>query len=94
MPTGFVSWTPTVKGYAIATGNSSPLSWSADCQPCLDATKAVVVEGKFFVNLATLWGQESGRTSGITELRIENVMLIKALGMVSRRPLSPVLTFG
>ncbi|KAF4572630.1 hypothetical protein EYR36_007140 [Pleurotus pulmonarius] len=47
--------------------------------PCLDATKAVIVEGKFFVNLATLWGQESGRTSGITELRIENVMLIKAL---------------
>ncbi|KAL4264291.1 BLM10 family protein [Pleurotus pulmonarius] len=85
VPTGFVSWAPTVKGYAIATGNSSPLLWSADCQPCLDATKAVIVEGKFFVNLATLWGQESGRTSGITELRIENVMLIKALAIVLER---------
>ncbi|KAF4605508.1 hypothetical protein EYR40_004292 [Pleurotus pulmonarius] len=85
VPTGFVSWAPAVKGYAIATGNSSPLLWSADCQPCLDATKAVIVEGKFFVNLATLWGQESGRTSGITELRIENVMLIKALAIVLER---------
>ncbi|KAF7339947.1 hypothetical protein MVEN_01912400 [Mycena venus] len=76
--TGFLLWSPTVKGYAPA-GNASAVSWEAPSQPSLRALSELMLKDEYFQKLATLWSQESVKSGGNVDLRGDNVAYIKTL---------------
>ncbi|KAH9853059.1 ARM repeat-containing protein [Lenzites betulinus] len=77
--TGFLVWTPTVKGYRAVPEGPSPFSWEEASIPVLRAMSEVMAQGNFFTVLALLWGQESMKNSTTPELRAENVTFMKSI---------------
>lgn len=80
--TGFINWTPRIKGYKQATGDGSPINWGVDTTPFLQVIKTTITTSDYFNKLALLWGQEPSKTGSTVELRSENVLYIKSLGTV------------
>ena len=79
IPTGFLTWTTSVKGYASVGEGPQALSWERDSLPALKAVRDVISE-KYYSTLTSLWGQESNRESGTTDVRDENITFVKSLG--------------
>ena len=79
--TGFLVWTPTVKGYQAVPAGPSAFSWEEASIPILRAMSEVMDQDNFFTVLALLWGQESMKNSTTPELRAENVTFMKSIGM-------------
>ncbi|KAL7285729.1 hypothetical protein ACG7TL_000834 [Trametes sanguinea] len=77
--TGFLLWTPTVKGYRAVPPGSSAFSWEESSRPILHAMSEVMGQDNFFTVLALLWGQESMKNSTTPELRAENVTFMKSI---------------
>jgi proteasome activator subunit 4 len=84
--TGFLLWTPTVKGYKAVQGNAPAVSWELPSQPSLRAISELMLKDDYFQKLATLWSQESGKSGGNVDLRGDNVAFIKTLGSCGRHP--------
>ena len=57
----------------------SPFSWESESLSSLKAMSDVLGT-EYYSKLAMLWGQESNRNGGKTQLRSENVTFIKTLG--------------
>ncbi|KAE9410730.1 ARM repeat-containing protein [Gymnopus androsaceus JB14] len=76
--TGFLSWTPRIKGYRQAP-SESPIDWGVDSTPFLQVIKTTITTSDYFHKLALLWGQEPSKTGSTVELRSENVLYIKSL---------------
>lgn len=78
--TGFLLWTPTVKGYQAVPAGPSAFAWEEASRPILQAMSEVMDKDNFFTVLALLWGQESMKNSTTPELRAENVTFMKSIG--------------
>ncbi|KAJ7785950.1 hypothetical protein B0H16DRAFT_1488659 [Mycena metata] len=76
--TGFLLWAPSVKGYG-AVGDTSALSWESPSLPSLQAVSESMHKDEYFEKLATLWSQESGKSSRNVDLRGDNVAFVKTL---------------
>ncbi|KAJ7456643.1 hypothetical protein FB451DRAFT_1276697 [Mycena latifolia] len=76
--TGFLLWSPSVKGYK-PVGDTSSVSWEAPSQPSLRAISELMLKDNYFQKLAALWSQESGKSGGNVDLRGDNVAYIKTL---------------
>jgi proteasome activator subunit 4 len=79
IPTGFLTWTPSLKSYSSALQDRSPFSWDDKSLPCLTEISEVLGTD-YYTKLVLLWGQESNRNGGKTQLRSENVTFIKTIG--------------
>lgn len=86
--TGFLLWTPTVKGYQAVPAGPSAFIWEEPSRPILQAMSEVMNKDNFFTALALLWGQESMKNSTTPELRAENVTFMKSIGRQLRSGLS------
>ncbi|EJF66455.1 ARM repeat-containing protein [Dichomitus squalens LYAD-421 SS1] len=90
--TGFLMWTPTVKGYQAVPAGPSAFSWEEASIPTLRAMSEVMDQNNFFTVLALLWGQESMKNSATPELRAENVTFMKSIAkMFEHEKLSTIL---
>jgi proteasome activator subunit 4 len=79
MPTGFLVWSKTIKGYKPVIGNFSPFVWELESQPTLDILEASMLQPGFFKKIISLWSQETGKGTGNLEVRTENIWLMKYL---------------
>ncbi|KAJ6501707.1 hypothetical protein C8R47DRAFT_1108448 [Mycena vitilis] len=77
--TGFLLWSPSVKGYAPVPANTPAVSWEEPSQPSLRALRESMQKDNYFQKLAGLWSQESGKSGGSIDLRGDNVAFIKTL---------------
>ncbi|KAJ3537454.1 hypothetical protein NMY22_g5581 [Coprinellus aureogranulatus] len=78
--TGFLTWAKNIQVY-----NAAPLesvTWEAHSSPLLYAVHGVVTEADYFERLATLWSQESGKSSSLLSIRIEHYKFIKHIANV------------
>ena len=80
MPTGFLTWTKTVKGYKPITGHTSPFVWDKESQPALDILESTLLQPENLKKLILLWSQETGKGTGNLDIRMENVCLVKSAG--------------
>lgn len=78
--TGFIAWSPSVKGYRIAT-EDAPLSsaWEESSRPALSAIDAVLRDDAYFSSLISLWSQEAESKKAELDLRPDNVVYVKTL---------------
>ncbi|KDQ54780.1 hypothetical protein JAAARDRAFT_134622 [Jaapia argillacea MUCL 33604] len=76
--TGFISWTPDLKGYQPAPDRTSPFIWDGDSQAALSVI-LLGMNDDYFSKLALLWSQESNRSGGATDVRQDNCVFIKTL---------------
>ncbi|KAF5384731.1 hypothetical protein D9757_006213 [Collybiopsis confluens] len=72
---GFLAWTPQIKGYRQSQG---AISWSPFSLPSLEVIRSSITSPDYFDKLLGLWGQESTKTNSV-DLRSENVLFIKSL---------------
>ncbi|KAJ7225864.1 hypothetical protein GGX14DRAFT_422660 [Mycena pura] len=77
--TGFLLWSPYVKGYEPVRGDTSAVSWDLSSQPSLRALGETLHKDNYFQKLAALWSQESVKSGSNVELRGDNVVFIKIL---------------
>lgn len=77
--TGFIAWTPTIKGYKAVLDDSVSFIWDKNSSGSLDVIREGIGLDTYFKDLLTLWGQESSRT-GSLDLRSDHVAFIKRLG--------------
>ncbi|TFK89763.1 ARM repeat-containing protein [Polyporus arcularius HHB13444] len=90
--TGFLLWTPTVKGYQAVPAGPSAFIWEEPSRPILQAMSEVMNKDNFFTALALLWGQESMKNSTTPELRAENVTFMKSIAkMFEHEKLNTIL---
>lgn len=71
-----------MKTYASIETNDSPFVWEQESLPCLDAMRDVISK-EYYSKLGLLWGQESNKSGGTTQLRSDNVTFIKTIGKLS-----------
>lgn len=83
IPTGFLTWSPSIKGYMPVPNDESPLSWEPESLPCLDVIREGINEEGYIDQLAILWSQESGKSSNTLDVRSENPLFFKYLCMWS-----------
>ena len=92
IPTGFLTWSPAIKGYKPLLNDESYFSWEPESLPCLNAIKEGISKEGYINKLATLWSQESnkdGKDNNITftlDLRSDNPLFFKYLCMWSLNP--------
>ncbi|KAF9452549.1 hypothetical protein P691DRAFT_696832 [Macrolepiota fuliginosa MF-IS2] len=77
IPTGFLTWSKTIKGYRPTTGDDSPFAWDTRSQLALDALESTLLQPQHFKRIISLWSQETGKSSNNLDVRMENVSLIK-----------------
>jgi proteasome activator subunit 4 len=80
IPTGFLAWSQTIKGYRPVTSDGSPFEWDALSRPALNILESTLFQPEYFKKIILLWSQETGKGSGSLEVRSENVCLIKSSG--------------
>lgn len=89
--TGFLAWTPTVKGYR-RPDDTFEFQWEDSSKEVLASIQASLGTEDYFKDLLFLWSQESNR-SGSIELRGDHVGYIKRFAkMFSIDVLRPLLT--
>ncbi|KAG9123719.1 hypothetical protein FRC07_014176 [Ceratobasidium sp. 392] len=89
--TGFITWTPSIKGYAMPPDGAS-LAWDPASTEALETIKETILASSFWEKLGLLYSQESSRGNSNIELRIDNVDFIKTLfKMFEIAPLKPML---
>lgn len=79
IPTGFVVWSSSLKGYTPVDQATSPFVWQKECQPTLKAISNVL-GAEYYSKLSSLWSQESNKSKQSTQLRPENIAFIKTIG--------------
>lgn len=80
LPTGFIVWNDTVKGYLPPDKVASPFSWDPSCAPTLEVIKQSLDEESWLRTLASLWAQESnGAANATTDVRSDHLSFIKSL---------------
>ncbi|KAJ6627278.1 hypothetical protein B0H10DRAFT_1780024 [Mycena sp. CBHHK59/15] len=90
--TGFLLWSTSVKGYESVKNDTCTVSWESPSQPSLQAISELILKDDYFGKLATLWGQESNKSSGNIEIRQDNVTYIKSLAkMFEQQVLDEIL---
>ncbi|KAH9487094.1 Proteasome activator complex subunit 4 [Psilocybe cubensis] len=80
--TGFLTWTPTVKGYKVVNDKDGDLSWEASSLAALNAIKEGVRKEGYIEQLSILWGQESSKEGGSLDFRADNVLFFKYLAKI------------
>ena len=81
-PDGSLIWRQQVQGYKMPPATRSAFSW----EPSSKDTLAVIKEGinaDWFAKLVPLWSQEGDRANASTDLRMDNIFLIKQIGALS-----------
>ena len=81
-PDGPLIWRQQVQGYKMPPATRSAFSW----EPSSKDTLAVIKEGinaDWFAKLVPLWSQEGDRANASTDLRMDNIFLIKQIGALS-----------
>ncbi|KZT23745.1 hypothetical protein NEOLEDRAFT_1135845 [Neolentinus lepideus HHB14362 ss-1] len=76
--TGFLAWTSDLKAYLPATEASSLPEWEPHSKPALEVMDHAAND-VYFEKLAQLWGQESNKNGGTTDLRSDNAVFAKTL---------------
>lgn len=84
VPTGFLTWTEDIKGYAKVGDGHSPFIWESGSQAALDAFAEVLGDKEFFSKLIALWSQESTRGDSTPQLRNDHVQFMKSIGTSSQ----------
>jgi proteasome activator subunit 4 len=79
LETGFLAWAKTINVYTPGDSNA-PIVWDPSSAPALQAMHDVLSQDGFIAQLASLWGQESGKSNATLALRTENVLVIKYIG--------------
>lgn len=79
LPTGFLTWTASLKCYAPVQQNASPIAWEKESMSSLKAISDILGT-EYYSKLGLLWGQESNKSGESTQLRSENVTFIKSIG--------------
>ncbi|KAF8922284.1 armadillo-type protein [Mucidula mucida] len=88
--TGYIAWSPTVKGYKAVTNDSEPFVWDKKSSASLNAIGSGIKSENYFKDMLALWSQESSRT-GTLELRSDHVAFIKRLAkMYPYEVLAPI----
>lgn len=89
IPTGFLTWSPSIKGYKPVLNDESYLSWEPESLPCLNAIREGISKEGYINKLAILWSQESskdgkdGNNTYTLDVRSDNPLFFKYLGMWS-----------
>lgn len=78
--TGFLAWTPNIKGYPSVLDYTAPIAWDPSSAASLQSIRKTVGHRDYFKQLALLWGQETSKNGGALEVRPENVAFFKSLG--------------
>lgn len=87
IPTGFLTWSPSIKGYKPVLDDKGYFSWDPESLPCLNAVREGIKKEGYINKLATLWSQESSRdgkdgsTSYTLDVRSDNLLFFKYLCM-------------
>ncbi|KAH7927359.1 hypothetical protein BV22DRAFT_1031842 [Leucogyrophana mollusca] len=81
LPTGFLTWTPSIKCYSSTTQSSPAIIWEQDSQAALQAI-GDFASREYYTQLALLWSEESNKSSVAAELRRDNVAFIKSLAKI------------
>ncbi|KAG6381418.1 armadillo-type protein [Boletus reticuloceps] len=77
LETGFLTWTTTIRGYTMPD-SAQPTMWDASSAESL----AIINEHTskdYYSKLVALWSQETDNTTGVSDLRPENVLFIKSI---------------
>lgn len=80
--TGFLAWTPSIKGYRPVLDHTAPTAWDPSSAASLQSIHKIVGHRDYFKQLALLWGQETSKNGGALEVRPENVAFFKSLAKV------------
>lgn len=80
IPTGFLLWPSTMKGYKAVPEGESALVWDPSSTDVLRAMVDALRESDFLPNLVSRWSQESSQNIASPELRVDNVTYMKSLG--------------
>ena len=87
--TGFLTWSPSIKGYRPVLNDESYLSWEPESLPCLNAIREGISKEGYINQLAILWSQESGKdgkdgnNTYTLDVRSDNPLFFKYLCMCS-----------
>ena len=87
IPTGFLTWSPSIKGYKPVLDDEGHFSWESESLPCINAIRKGICKEGYINKLATLWSQEStkdGKDGSIgytLDVRSDNSLFFKYLGM-------------
>ncbi|KAI0728586.1 ARM repeat-containing protein [Fomitopsis betulina] len=79
IPTGFLLWPSTMKGYKAVPEGESALVWDPSSTDVLRAMVDALRESDFLPNLVSRWSQESSQNIASPELRVDNVTYMKSL---------------
>jgi proteasome activator subunit 4 len=80
--TGFIAWTPSIKGYTMPS-DTNPLTWDPASAHALQIIGEMATASSFWEKLGLLYSQESSRGNSSIEIRVDNVDFIKTLFKVS-----------
>lgn len=81
IPTGFLTWSDSVKAYLPAADMPSISTWESAAAPALESVHEFLVSKEYFKQLSALWGQESSVDVPVLDVRTHNLDLIKSLIM-------------
>lgn len=79
IPTGFLTWSDSVKAYLPAADMPSISTWESAAAPALESVHEFLVSKEYFKQLSALWGQESSVDVPVLDVRTHNLDLIKSL---------------
>lgn len=85
IPTGFLTWSPSIKGYKPVLNDESYFSWEPESLPCLNVIREGIRKEGYINKLATLWSQESskdgkdGNNTYMLDVRSDNPLFFKYL---------------
>lgn len=81
-PNGPLIWKKTASGYKAPPSDHSSFVWEPASKPALSSIEAKI-DLPWLTRLVALWSQEGNRSSAGTDLRLDNIYLIKHLGKLT-----------
>jgi len=79
IPTGFITWSKTIKGYRAVLDGEKPFRWDEGSLATLEVIQRSITSTDYLQQLSVLWSQESNK-GGSLDVRSENTNFIKYLG--------------
>lgn len=79
IPDGPLIWRHQVQGYHVPPAAGSVFSWESSSKDTLRVIREGM-DADWFARLVALWSQEGDRSNGSTDLRMDNIFLIKHIG--------------